>query len=168
VVCQPEDCSNGIDDDADRLIDCADPECVGAVVCRAEVCDNGVDDNANGQIDCAEATCANDPACAALTPFTQAEIQALFDRDCQGCHVGGASLGGLVLDAPFTANTVNVPSSRVRINLDRIEPGDRNRSFLWLKLAGQQGALGGNDMPQGGAPYDAVTLERIALWIERL
>ncbi|MEZ4471569.1 MAG: hypothetical protein R3F60_12360 [bacterium] len=80
--------------------------------------------------------------------------------------MGGASLGGLTLDAPFTATTVDVPASRVRIALDLIEPGDRTSSFLWLKLAGQQGAVGGNQMPQGSPAYDAVTLERIGRWID--
>ena len=85
-----------------------------------------------------------------------------------GCRFSGASLGGLTLDAPFTATTVDVPATRVRIDLDLIEPGDRNSSFLYLKLAGLQGAVGGNQMPQGGVPYDAVTLERIGRWIDEL
>ena len=37
--------------------------CTGATLPVAENCTNGVDDNCEGQIDCADATCASDPAC---------------------------------------------------------------------------------------------------------
>jgi hypothetical protein len=61
-----------------------------------------------------------------------------------------------------------LPAFRARINLDLIEPGDRTSSFLYQKLTGEQGAFGGNQMPQGAASLDAVTLERIGLWIDGL
>jgi len=51
-ACQPpvENCSNGIDDDCDGKVDCADPDCASMLHCQSEVCD-GVDNNGNGQID---------------------------------------------------------------------------------------------------------------------
>lgn len=63
---------------------------------------------------------------------------------------------------------MNVPSSRARIDLDLVEPGERAASFLYLKMTGEQGAFGGNQMPQGAPAYDAETLERIGLWIDGL
>jgi hypothetical protein len=36
VVPQPEDCSNGIDDDLDSLVDCLDPDCAADPVCTCD------------------------------------------------------------------------------------------------------------------------------------
>jgi hypothetical protein len=58
-----EICDNGIDDNGNGLIDCADPECAGDPACAREICDNGIDDNGNGLIDCADPQCQDDPAC---------------------------------------------------------------------------------------------------------
>ena len=57
-----EDCDNGVDDDADSLIDCDDPECSDARACP-ESCDNGSDDDADGLIDCDDPECSADAAC---------------------------------------------------------------------------------------------------------
>lgn len=59
----PEDCYNGIDDDGDGLIDCADPDCD-----CTEICDNGIDDDGDGLVD------ADDPDCC--------WFYAQCDRDC--------------------------------------------------------------------------------------
>lgn len=81
-----ENCTNGVDDNHDGKIDCADPECSGqscvlgamgtgtcdasgTCVCAsgaAEVCNDGVDNNCDGQIDCADLTCAG-KACKLLS-----------------------------------------------------------------------------------------------------
>ena len=63
---QPENCTNGIDDDCNGRTDCADPACFGdraCIVIGREVCNNGIDDNDNGLIDCADPDCLNSPAC---------------------------------------------------------------------------------------------------------
>ncbi|WP_020539173.1 M43 family zinc metalloprotease [Lewinella cohaerens] len=56
--CEPEDCTNGIDDDGDGLADCEDPDCD----CE-EICDNGTDDDGDGLIDCDDPDLADDCCC---------------------------------------------------------------------------------------------------------
>jgi hypothetical protein len=60
-------CTNGVDDDNDGLVDCADPDCASDPACAipTEICQNGlVDDDFNGFADCA------DPACMGTTTCT--------------------------------------------------------------------------------------------------
>src|SRR3954466_12750884 len=78
-VAAPETCANGLDDDCDQLIDCADPECDG-VACTAGAkacvggqclcsdggtgaasetsCTDGTDEDCDGLTDCADPDCA--------------------------------------------------------------------------------------------------------------
>lgn len=64
-----EDCDNGVDDNADKAIDCGDQSCVQAQTCQnskgpgPENCSNGSDDNANGAIDCADLMCTENSSC---------------------------------------------------------------------------------------------------------
>jgi cysteine-rich repeat protein len=59
-----EVCGNGLDDDADTLIDCADDDCSTTDPrCGAEVCDDGFDNDADTLIDCADPECVGTPAC---------------------------------------------------------------------------------------------------------
>ncbi len=67
-VSRVEDCTNGLDDDGDGLIDCQDPLCASWSQCRPpqrEVCDNGLDDNRDKLIDCADPQCAPAFGCVA-------------------------------------------------------------------------------------------------------
>lgn len=59
-------CSDGVDNDSDGLVDCADPECAASSDCatQAENCSNGVDDDGDGFVDCADAECIGSPSCA--------------------------------------------------------------------------------------------------------
>ncbi len=60
----PEVCGNGIDDDCDGLVDCADPDCAAAPACipaPVERCDNCVDDDGDGLVD------YEDPDCCSVT-----------------------------------------------------------------------------------------------------
>ena len=71
-----EVCDNGVDDDGDGRIDCADPSCdrracgpgclcdVG--VARETACGDGADNDGDGRIDCADDDCAEDTACVDL------------------------------------------------------------------------------------------------------
>lgn len=62
----PEICDNGIDDDGDGLVDCADPDCCGIEgcgVCLEINCDNGIDDDGDGLIDEDDPDCFSDSPC---------------------------------------------------------------------------------------------------------
>ena len=50
-------CTNGIDDDCDGLIDSADPDCQSTCVPIPEQCSNGVDDDCDGLVDYEDPDC---------------------------------------------------------------------------------------------------------------
>ena len=71
VANPPELCQNGIDDDGDHYVDCADPECTsapGCLLCNGgappgpefgiAACTDGKDNDCDGQIDCADEDCS--------------------------------------------------------------------------------------------------------------
>jgi hypothetical protein len=59
----PENCTNGVDDDGDGDVDCADADCVGRTGCVEADCDDLRDDDRDGATDCADFDCAIDAAC---------------------------------------------------------------------------------------------------------
>jgi hypothetical protein len=66
---KPEVCNDGVDNDCNGKIDCADPSCIGSPSCKqctAEICTDGKDNNCDGKIDCADPACAFDPSCAPM------------------------------------------------------------------------------------------------------
>jgi hypothetical protein len=65
--CKPELCGNGIDDDCNGAIDCADMACRFEPSCAptAEQCNNGIDDDRDGAIDCNDTDCTANPTCRA-------------------------------------------------------------------------------------------------------
>ncbi len=66
-----EDCTNGIDDDRDGLVDCDDPDCSCDLSCVQPTetsCANGIDDDCDGLVDCADPDCFTNPDCT--TPTT--------------------------------------------------------------------------------------------------
>jgi len=63
-------CTNGVDDDANGLVDCFDAACAADASCTIvsrEVCANLIDDDRNGLTDCADPICATEPGCVVLT-----------------------------------------------------------------------------------------------------
>jgi hypothetical protein len=102
---------------------------------------------------------------------TFAAIQSLvFERHgCTQdvCH-GSARSGGLDLrpEAAY-ASLVEVPSSGATIA--RVVPGDKDRSFLWLKLAAKtlpgEVQVAGSPMPSGLPAISLDELEALRLWI---
>lgn len=69
LVAVVEDCSNGVDDDGDGLVDCNDDDCFSDPACAVlgEICDNGIDDDGDGFVDCADSACDFDSACTSST-----------------------------------------------------------------------------------------------------
>ena len=165
-TCQSELCENGADDDGDLAADCDDDDCAGFPACLVEICGNDLDDDQDTFDDCDDDDCLMEAACR--VPYSEDEIQGLFNIYCAGCHTAGGASGGLRLDPPFAANTVNLPA--VRGLLDRIEPGDRQRSFLFRKIEGAQVDVGGGDPmpPPPRVRLQALQIERIGLWIDSL
>ena len=109
-----EDCTDGIDNDGDGLIDCDDSvDCGDDPACTepppdSEICDDGVDNDGDGQIDCNDSDCGDDPVCD--EPPSDPEIcddgidndgDGLTDcadrLDCRqdpACKTGGGGGGG--------------------------------------------------------------------------
>lgn len=45
-------CGDGVDNDCDGLVDCTDPDC-----CCSEICSDGIDNDCDGLVDCADPDC---------------------------------------------------------------------------------------------------------------
>jgi hypothetical protein len=95
------------------------------------------------------------------------QIQPIFSASCS-CHVSGRSAAGLSLDEGYAhAALVSVLSGQSDLNL--VEPGDPEKSYLWHKLNGSYRRVGGSGgrMPLGRGPLPAAQIERIRKWIEQ-
>jgi hypothetical protein len=57
--CPIEVCDNGVDDDGDGLVDCADSDCANNPVCPTEICGNCIDDDGDGKIDYEDDDCCD-------------------------------------------------------------------------------------------------------------
>jgi hypothetical protein len=117
---------------------------------------------------------STEPPPADLEPYTQAEVQALFDERCRKCH--GPTNALLDLSRPFTRETVGIATNTGQKKglcansayVTRIVPGDREASLLWHKVKGTQDC--GDRMPyeKGSKRLNATELERLGLWIDNL
>jgi hypothetical protein len=59
-----EQCGDGVDNDKDGLVDCADSDCLQKRPCIGpETCDDGVDNNGDSLIDCGDPDCWIHPTC---------------------------------------------------------------------------------------------------------
>jgi hypothetical protein len=53
-------CTDGVDNDSDGLVDCADPECQSFMICaedNSQNCNDGIDNDGDGLIDCEDDEC---------------------------------------------------------------------------------------------------------------
>jgi hypothetical protein len=84
-------CTDGIDDDTDGMIDCADPSCWDSLTCLFEHdCDNGIDDDDDGGLDCDDPDCAEHPDCFVETVCDDGiddEGDGLTDCDDSDCEL---------------------------------------------------------------------------------
>jgi mono/diheme cytochrome c family protein len=109
------------------------------------------------------------PAAAVAEVSFAKEIQPIFTASCAraGCHAGSRPAQGMDLsDGQAIANIVSVPSNEAS-DLNRIEPGDPEKSYLLHKLLGTQRTVGGNGsrMPSGGKPLSDAQIATIRQWI---
>jgi cysteine-rich repeat protein len=158
---------------APKLVTCPDQVCGNDVVELGEECDDGnldTDDGCNP--DCTFGSCIGQSFAS-----TMEAIQAVvFDSPVYGCanmlcHDAVAPQGGLDLTAGNAhANLVNIPAQGSLDFLDLVEPGDKDLSFLYEKLAAATLGTplnGGSSMPSGGAPpLTQDHLEALRLWIQ--
>lgn len=146
-----------------------------------EVCGNGqiegteaCDDGNLVETDGCASDCTITPCSGEQFDSTWEALQArLFDDGgCTNsiCHAGAFPAGNLNLEpANAYANIFNHTSSIS--TFDRIEPGDQDLSFLYLKLAaatlgGSYSGVAGSPMPAGGLPpISNELLSALRLWI---
>ena len=92
LICVPEVCSDGLDNDCDGFVDCADSDCsanpVCGPVCMPEVCNDGLDNDCDGLSDCADPDCSANPSCLPTdAPDLKAEKIKLKCNPPQGPNV---------------------------------------------------------------------------------
>ena len=92
------DCDDGVDNDGDFAVDCADADCAGTVDCFESDCSDGLDNDGDLSADCDDNDCASDPDCA------------LGDDDDSSPSGSGVCL---ISGIPLTCPDVSSPNSTV-------------------------------------------------------
>jgi cytochrome c5 len=95
-------------------------------------------------------------------------VQPIFNTNCTVCHNGGSPPAGLNLSASASyANLVNIPSTELP-GMNRVKPNDSAHSYLFHKIAGTAGMVGGNpsQMPLGSPPLSSTDQNAIKNWID--
>jgi len=103
-------------------------------------------------------------SCPVPPPTFTADIRPLALAKCTGCHTGGGASAGFSADVytSWLANSTQVPSMK------RVNPGSTATSYVWHKLSGTQGTVGGSGlrMPRSGPPYlSAQEMQLVESWI---
>ena len=89
-------CNNGIDDDGDGVVDCADGDCFTSNECTIEICDNGIDDDGDGWIDCSDTECFNLSFCVEICDNgIDDNGDGLIDDEDPQCNTPAGVTGGL-------------------------------------------------------------------------
>ncbi len=99
---------------------------------------------------------------------TLSSIQTnIFDLNCalSGCHTGSNPPQGMNLSAGQAfSNIVNVTSKEIS-TLSRINPGNPEQSYLYLKVLGDPSIMFSR-MPIGRTPLSVEEIDVIRRWIE--
>jgi archaellum component FlaG (FlaF/FlaG flagellin family) len=83
-----------------------------------------------------------------------------------GCHNSSSPQAGQNLEAASAyANIVNVASTE-KPSLKRVQPGDGDNSYLYLKIKGDP-SITGSRMPLAGGPLADSDIDKIELWIDQ-
>jgi cysteine-rich repeat protein len=149
-----------------NAVTCPPPSCGNGAKEGSEECDDGnsIDDDACHD-NCTKSSCNFFP-----TSYQLIQAAIFESKGCtnDACH-GSGRTGGLDLRRAVSyQNLVDIPS--LASPLHRVEPGDKDRSLLWRKLAaatlGNIPDLEGGPMPSGGLPaLSQNELEAMRLWI---
>ena len=102
-----------------------------------------------------------------------AQIQPILNASCGNglCHLSGQSAASLRLDSDVSySELVGVKATGPGFNnLNRVEPGDPDNSYLYRKLlSAEEASYFGNRMPNSGVgrpPLDDASLQLIRDWI---
>ncbi len=102
-----------------------------------------------------EPTPKTEPA-SAPEPDHEGMVRAIFEDNCTSCHGEGdeLSLEG-TLDHLYAASSAG---------MNLVEPGQPERSYLYVKLVGAEG-MKGEQMPMGEDPLPPEMLEDVRAWI---
>ena len=95
-------------------------------------------------------------------------IQPLLQANCGGCHGGATPQAGLDLNSDAAYERLSGASAQ-KPELKLVQPGQPDKSYLWLKLAGD-GSVVGSRMPidplgGGVRPLSDDELDDIQTWI---
>ncbi|MBX5483259.1 MAG: hypothetical protein IRZ16_15665 [Myxococcaceae bacterium] len=95
-------------------------------------------------------------------------VQPLLQANCGGCHGGATPQAGLDLGSDNAYERL-MQSSAQKPTLKLVQPGQPDKSYLWLKLAGD-GSITGSRMPidplgGGVRPLSETELNDIQTWI---
>jgi len=102
-----------------------------------------------------------------LEPILTSIQSNIFNLNCtfSGCHTGSNPPQGMNLsEGQAFANIVGVASMEFP-SLMRINPGNPNQSYLYLKILGDPSVIGVR-MPFGRTPLSSEEIEVIQQWIE--
>ena len=113
---------------------------------------------------------ADDPEPGTPDPSGNQTAQTAFERDlapklavCTGCHQPDTPAG--IIDLTDIWSHIDAPSEQIDMPL--IEPGNHLQSYLWHKVAGTQGVVGGLGQRM---PVDILwpdeDVELLARWID--
>jgi mono/diheme cytochrome c family protein len=97
--------------------------------------------------------------------FTK-EVLPILNSQCVMCHIPGAELGGLTLYPDAWLSLVGIAS--IESALKRVEPGEPDKSYMYLKLMGLQDSVGGTGLRMPPTQQlEPAQLETIRQWIEQ-
>ncbi len=161
-----EDCTNGIDDDKDGRVDCADSDCVLHVACLAstENCTNGIDDDGDDHADCADADCAANVACQPGVENCTNGVDDdgdgradCTDTDCashSACQSGGTcTIDDIFFDSPQTCQNGFICGLNAQLQPTCLPSSDFAGGTLY-------GACGPNgECPKGSACFNDGTTD---------
>jgi len=100
-----------------------------------------------------------------ITADLQSIETNVFAPICAQCHIGAGAPEGLQLDTSAHAYQFLVGvASNEKPSVLRVKPGDPDNSYLYQKITGAAGIVGGQ-MPLGQTPLPAATIAAIRQWI---